>query len=240
MNLKDVLEHGAEYFIPNLSIDLVVIGYSDEQLKCLLLRMDDRWLLPGGYIRLDESVDDAVTRILMERTRLDDPHFKFLTVFGDKDRKFDAELKRAFDKKGWSWKNEYWINNRFITLAYYSLVDMGKTHPVPGVFDEGVGWFDFDELPDMWLDHRSIVMTARERLKYDIKHEQLTYNLLPERFTMPALHKLHQTILEEKLDRSRFQKKMLALGIFERLPRLKKETPGSNPYQYRLKNGRFE
>jgi 8-oxo-dGTP diphosphatase len=91
------------------------------------------------------------------------------------------------------------------------------------------------DLPSMWMDHKSIVLEAREKLKEDIKHEHMTYNLLPKEFTMPELHQLHQTILEEKLDRSRFQKRMLSSGIFERLPKLQKETPGSNPFQYRVK-----
>ena len=93
----------------------------------------------------------------------------------------------------------------------------------------------FAVLPKMWMDHKSIVNTARQRLKEDIPHEQMTYNLLPKKFTMPELHQLHQVILEKKIDRSRFQKKMLATGMFERLPKLEKSTPGRNPYQYRVK-----
>ena len=87
----------------------------------------------------------------------------------------------------------------------------------------------------MWLDHRAILDKARSRLKEDCKQIPVSYNLLSEEFTMPELHRLHQTILEEKLDRSRFQKKMLATDMFERLPKFKTESRGSNPYKYRLK-----
>ncbi|WP_350293849.1 NUDIX domain-containing protein [uncultured Croceitalea sp.] len=235
MEIKKILENGADYFLSNLSIDLVIIGYKDNKLKCLLLQLGEKWVLPGGYIKLDESVDNAVTRILKERTLLNEPHFKFLSVFGNKDRKFTDEFKQYFDRNGLEWSNDYWINNRFVTLAYYSLVDIENTHPIPGEFDDAVAWFDFDDLPEMWLDHKTIATTARNRLKEDVQKEHLTYNLLPDEFTMPELHRLHQTVLNEKLDRSRFQKKILSTGIFERLPKLKKETPGSNPYQYRLK-----
>ncbi|HBT09399.1 MAG TPA: NUDIX hydrolase, partial [Leeuwenhoekiella sp.] len=69
-------------------------------------------------------------------------------------------------------------------------------------------------------------------LKEEVGLEHLSYNLLPEKFTMPQLHQLHQHILEENIDRSRFQKKMLASGLFKRLPKLKKDTPGRNPYLY--------
>ncbi len=235
MNIQDILEHGSDYFLPNLSTDLVIIGYQETQLKCLLLKIANKWMLPGGFIGLGESVDTAAANTLKFRTGLEAPHLKFLAVFGDKDRRFDDEFRQAFKEQGLPWQDDYWINDRFVTLAFYSLVDIDNAHPVPGEFDEAVEWFSFDALPDMWLDHKSIAMAARNRLKEDIKQEQITYNLLPGDFTMPQLHQLHQAILEEKLDRSRFQKKMLASGDFERLPQLKKEAPGRNPYLYRLK-----
>ena len=99
-----------------------------------------------------------------------------------------------------------------------------------------IGEFAFEDLPPMWMDHKEIVLEARRRLKEDIQEEHLTHMLLPKRFTMPELHQLHQAIMEEKIDRSRFQKKMLATGIYQRLPKLQKETPGRNPFQYTLKS----
>lgn len=235
MDVKDIIQNGANYFLPHLSIDLVIIGYQKDQLKCLLLKLGSKWVLPGGYIGRDQSVDAAAMQTLKLRTGLDHAHLKFLSVFGAEDRKLGEDFKEFFDMLDMPWNKDYFINQRFITLSYYSLVDIETTYPVPGEFDEAAEWFDFDELPDMWLDHSDIVASARQRLKEDIKHEHVTYNLLPEAFTMPQLHALHQAILEEKIDRSRFQKKMLSSGIFERLPQLKKESPGRNPYLYKLK-----
>lgn len=235
MDVQDIIERGSEFFLPNLSIDLIIIGYQDNELKCLLLKMADKWMLPGGYIKIEESVDEAAERILMQRTALVNPHLKFLSIFGNKDRRFDQDFKQFFEKHGLDWKADYWINNRFVTLAFYSLVDINETEPVYGGFDEAIAWFSFDDLPDMWLDHKKILGAARDRLKTDIKDELVTYNLLPGHFTMPQLHQLHQTILGQRIDRSRFQKNMLATGKFERLPQLKQEAPGRNPYLYRLK-----
>lgn len=235
MKLEKIIHEGSKYFLPNLSVDLVIIGFKDGILKCLLLKIGQKWVLPGGHIRVDESVDAAVVRNLKERTSLEKPHFKFLRVFGDQNRNFAKEFKEFFDQEGLSWNKDHWLAQRFVTLAYYSLVDMDNMTPKPGEFDEAVAWFDFEQLPEIALDHEDIILEARKRLKEDIQREQLTYNLLPTEFTMPELHKLHETILSEKLDRSRFQKKMLATGTFERLSKKKSETPGSNPYQYRLK-----
>ena len=235
MDLKNFLENGNEFVLPNLSIDIVIIGYSAEELKCLLLQIDDKWLLPGGFILNDESVENAVKRVLKERTSLQDTHFKFLEVFGDKDRRFKEMWKEFYQKSGLSWTDDCWLNSRFITLAYYALVNIEKTFPALNETDQAFDWFSFDKLPNMWMDHRSIALTARNRLKEDMKQEQITFNLLPAEFTMPQLHQLHQTILEEKLDRSRFQKKMLSTNLFERLPEQHQDSPGRNPYHYRIK-----
>nr|WP_297783870.1 NUDIX domain-containing protein [uncultured Allomuricauda sp.] len=235
MELEEFYKKGLQLFLPNLSVDLVIIGYIEDQLKCLLLKLGDKWLLPGGYIYRSESVDDATLRILQERTGLDDPHFKFLAVFGDKDRKFYEEWKHFFETNDLPFQENYWTNDRFVTLTYYSLVDIENTNPVVGNLDSAFGWFNMDDLPDMWMDHKKIVLAAKERLKEDIQDEHLSYNLLPEEFTMPQLHQLHQTILGGSLDRSRFQKKMLASGLFERLPKLQTDAPGRKPYLYRVK-----
>lgn len=235
MELQKFLKYGEHQFLPNLSIDLVIIGYQKDELKCLLLKIGTKWVLPGGHIKINESVDNAVSRVLKERTSLKKPHFKFLQVFGDKHRNFKEDFKGFFEEKGIPWEEGHWLTNRFVTLAYYSLVAIENINPKPGEFDEAAEWFSFDKLPDIGLDHNDIISKARNRLKEDIQREQLTYNLLPEEFTMPELHRLHEKILSEKLDRSRFQKKMLGSGLFERLPKKQKKSPGSNPYQYRLK-----
>jgi hypothetical protein len=235
MDLRNFLEKGDELYLPNLSIDLVIIGYAERELKCLLLQVGEKWLLPGGYIQREESVDEAVGRILKDRTALEKPHLRFLSVFGDKDRQFSSEIKESIERSGIAWKSDYWLNDRFVTLAYYSLVHIPDMQPAVKNFDEAFAWFPFDALPEMWMDHRAIVRAARKRLKEDIQKDPETYNLLPDPFTMPELHQLHEAILEEKLDRSRFQKKMLSSGLFERLPARKRDAPGRNPYQYRVK-----
>ncbi|MGB5244562.1 MAG: NUDIX domain-containing protein, partial [Lutimonas sp.] len=188
MDLKKFLEKGNEFVLPNLSIDIVIIGYRAEELNCLLLQIDDKWLLPGGFILNDESVENAVKRVLKERTSLQDTHFKFLEVFGDKDRRFKQMWKEFYKKSGLSWTDDCWLNSRFITLAYYALVNIEKTFPALNETDQAFAWFSFNDLPNMWMDHKSIALTARNRLKEDMKQEQITFNLLPDEFTMPELH----------------------------------------------------
>lgn len=235
MGFQEYIDHGRGRYLPSLSLDLVIIAYDQGILKCLLLKVGEKWYLPGGFIGLKESVETAVLRVLEERTALKEPHFKFLSVFGDKDRDFSEEIKGFMAEENIPWSDDLWLAKRHVTLTYYSLVNIEDLAPIPGDFDEAVAWFDFNHLPEIGMDHKAIVLTARERLREDIQREHLTYNLLPPEFTMPELHQLHETILDLKLDRSRFQKKMIASGRFERLEKRKSERRGSNPYQYRLK-----
>lgn len=235
MNYKEIVEHGDTYFLPNLSVDVVIVGYENHTLKCLLLKIGDKWLLPGGHVKRDESVQEAVNGILKSRAGLENNYLKFLAVFGDKNRVFKKVVEEFFSDLELNGRQDSWLNDRFVSLAYYTLVDIEKTNPTVSAVDEAFGWFDFEDLPKMWMDHEEIALTARRQLVIDVKHEYLAYNLLPEKFTMPELHELHQTILGENIDRSRFQKKMLATGLFIRLPRLQKNAPGRNPYLYRLK-----
>lgn len=236
MDLKEFLEQGQKSFLPNLSIDLVIIAYEQGYLRCLLLKIGEKWLLPGGYIGREEPVGQAAQRILRDRTNLEDSHLRFLSVFGKADRRFANDFKASFEQNGMLWAPGYWVNDRFVSLTYYSLVNIKEVAPSVKNFDEDFAWFDLHELPEMWLDHADIVAHAGEQLKTDIRSELVSHNLLPEPFTMPELHQLHQTILDEKIDRSRFQKKMLSSGHFERLPRRRKDAPGRNPYQYRVKS----
>ena len=108
------------------------------------MQIGEKWLLPGGYIGKVESVDTAAGRILKERTGLGDPHLKFLSVFGNADRHFRKEWKAFVKKLGQPWKEDYWFNARFVSLAYYSLVELGTTHPVPGDYDEAAAWVAVD------------------------------------------------------------------------------------------------
>ncbi|MEL6945549.1 MAG: NUDIX hydrolase, partial [Bacteroidota bacterium] len=233
MNTKSHSNLNSKNYLPNLSVDIVIIGYEDAQLKCLLLKMGENWCLPGGFIKREESVENATRRVLKERTGLSNPHLNFLAVFGDRDRSFGQQLQNSTEKEGKTWIYEDWFHNRFVTLAYYSLVNIEHTRPsIHQYFDEAFAWFNFDELPNMWMDHESIIQSARDRIKKDIQTTFNAHNLLSSPFTMPELHQLHQIILEENIDRSRFQKKMIATGMFKRLDERQKETRGRKPYQY--------
>ena len=236
MDVKTFLEEGAKHFLPHLSVDIVILGYQDEVLKVLLQKIEDKWCLPGGYVGKNEAVSDAAIRVLEERTGLKQSYLQLFKVFGGADRSFSKQFKSILEKDGYPWHEDLWINQRYVTLAHYALVDIENVFPNSGVFSLANEWFSLEGLPEMHMDHEAIVIASKEQLKKDITVSHISFKLLPETFTMPELQRLHETILDKKLERSRFQKKMLSMEVFERLPKPKENAPRRKPYLYRYKD----
>lgn len=231
-----MLDEGANLFLPNLSIDIAVIGFEAGTLKVLLLELDSKWMLPGGYIFKNESIDDASRRILTERTGLQHYFMKIFQVFGNADRSFPDEMRHILKKLDIPWHPNYWMCQRYVSTAFYALVDIERVTPDGGILSQKTAWWNLRDLPVMWFDHQHIATGALRKLKEDILIDHHSYNMLPENFTMPQLHQLQELILEKKIDRSRFQKKMLSLGIFERLPEPKQGVPHRRPFLYKHKD----
>ena len=235
MDMLDIVEKGQHLFLPNLSVDIAILGFQENKLKILLLEFEGKWSLPGGYVGKEESTDDAAIRVLEERTGMKQSFLKLFSVFGKANRDFKEEFREVFKKLDMPWNEDLWINGLFVSMVYYALVDIDKTRPTGWEWQQSFGWHDIKQLPPMWLDHEQMAHAAMQKLQRDITLEHISFNLLPEEFTMPELHRLHETILSKKLERRRFQKKMLSLGIFERLPEPKQDAPRRKPFLYRIK-----
>jgi 8-oxo-dGTP diphosphatase len=228
--LKDFYDRGDLLFLPHLSVDCVIFGFHGNQLKVLLLKWKDGpWCLPGGFVKHEESIDHSATRILKERTGLDNIYLKQFHVFGDPER----EKGKALDSKSW-------MSKRFISIGYYSLVEFSKVNPQPDFLSIDCRWWDIDKAPPLMYDHKEIMKKALESLRLDLNDHPAGYNLLPEKFTMPELQRLYETILNESLDRRNFQKRILALGILKRLNERKTGGAHKAPYLYRFDKKKYE
>lgn len=232
-----MIEEGSNLFLPHLSVDSVIFGYEERQLKVLLIEIaEDKWMLPGGYVLREESVDTAAIRVLQERTGLEQVYLKQFHTFGKPQRSFANEIEILFRSYGLPWREDLWINQRFVSIGYYALVYMAEVAPVPGMFAREIGWFSIDDLPELLLDHSEIIEKARMEFLEDLKASPIAYHLLPEKFTMPELHRVYETVFQKKMDRSRFQKKMFEYNIFQRLEERREGVPHRRPYLYRAKH----
>ena len=208
--MQEWLFNSRQTFLSNLSVDCVIFGFSGNELKVLLLKWKEvhRWSLPGGFIQTDEKIEDAAIRVLKQRTGLGDIYLRQFHTFGGLERS-GVELKKELFLKvfGIEVPVESWLFSRFVSIGYYALVDFKDVTPTLDPVSEAAEWWNVSELPDLILDHNQMVDKALSALRLQISTEPIGLSLLPEKFTLPELQKLYETILGKEIDRRNFRKK---------------------------------
>ena len=228
-----------DLFLNHLSLDCVVFGFHDSQLKVLLLRMKRTkdWALPGGFVKPDETFEVAASRVLKERTGLGDIFLKQFKIFSDPLRSQNnptvSDLADEKDNACFEW-----FHQRFISVGFYALVDFSKAEPTPDFFSDQCSWKALDEVDSLMLDHTQILTKALETLRLQLNYQPIGYNLLSDKFTMPELQRLYETILGKELDRRNFQRRMLSYGILNKLEERKTGGAHKSPflYEFNLEN----
>jgi ADP-ribose pyrophosphatase len=191
------------YARPALTVDCVVFGLDGSDLKVLLIKRADepfkgQWAIPGGFVNVGESTDDAARRELEEETGVRD-------VFLEQLRTFSEPMRDPRD--------------HVISVAHYALVNLNE-HPAKAGSDaREAEWFKIDELPKLAFDHDTIMATAIERLRGKISYQPIGFELLPPIFTLKRIQDLYETILGVELDDSNFRKKILATGVLREVRR---------------------
>jgi ADP-ribose pyrophosphatase YjhB (NUDIX family) len=231
-------------YIQQISIDCVIFGYQENHLKVLVPKLDfkgDFYALPSGFVHQNEDIDSAAERILEERTGLKNVYLEQFKVFGKSARNSANFLDKLIEmnpeklsKKSKNKSDYDWFTKRFISIGYYALLDIEKVIPKTSTLDSSINWLNAYELPDMIMDHNTIIKKAIEELRNDLDVKLSAFRLMPETFTMKDLQELYETIFEKPFVRANFQKKTLELNMLERLE--KKFTGAANkaPFLYRL------
>ncbi|WP_370659935.1 NUDIX hydrolase [Gilvimarinus algae] len=183
--------------IKALSIDNLIFGLDHNKLDILLIKhrsgiSKGRWALPGGWIRYDENLRDAATRHLHELTGVQDLYLEQLKTFGRVDR---------------------FPNERVVTVAYYALVSAEDYPAVAGNNASDASWFGIHELPDLIFDHKEIVEFGIKHLQQQVRRRPIGFNLLPEKFTLLQLQELYEGILDTKLDKPNFRRKIMKMNL---------------------------
>ncbi len=186
-----------DYPHPAVTVDGVVFGYDDADLKVLLIQREQpphrlKWALPGGFVKIGEGLEEGARRELEEETGIRGLYLEQLYTFGAPKR----------DPR-----------ERVISVAYYGLVALAG-HAVRAATDaRNVAWFPVADLPALAFDHEEILETGLRRLKAKIRYEPVGFELLPEKFPLSELQRLYETILEQPLDKRNFRKKILGMGL---------------------------
>lgn len=178
----------AIFTIENGELSVLLIKRTNEPFK-------GKWILVGGSIYNDESVDDGLKREIYEKTGLKDLYCEQFGVFSDPNR---SPVKRM------------------IAITYVALVDNKKVKLLKETKNtENAEWFNIKEIPKLGYDHEEILSSALAYMKKIILKSNIVKVLLPDRFTIPQLQKIYETLLENKFDRRNFSKKLLSLGLLE-------------------------
>lgn len=189
--------HTYEYPRPSLTVDCVIFGRDEGDLKVLLIQRGlepflGKWALPGGFVRIDETLEEAAKRELQEEAGVGNVYLEQLYTFGD----------LARDPR-----------ERVVTVAYFALVNL-DAHQVKATTDaRDAAWFAVSELPFLAFDHERILEMALARLKAKVRYQPVGFELLPPKFTLTQLQKLYETVLERDLDKRNFRKKILGMDL---------------------------
>jgi 8-oxo-dGTP diphosphatase len=189
--------HSYEYPRAALAVDCVVFGLDESDLKVLLIQrklapFQHAWALPGGFVRIDETLDEAARRELSEEAGVTDVYLEQLYTFSALDR----------DPR-----------ERVVAVAHYALAKLSD-HRIRAATDAmGVGWFGLDDLPKLAFDHTEIVARAHERLRGKVRYAPVGFELLPPRFSLTQLQRMYEIILGKELDKRNFRKKILAMDL---------------------------
>lgn len=234
-----------ESTLKEVSIDCVIFGFHAGELKVLLLKWKgtEGWSLPGGRIYLNESVNDAVVRILQERTGLKEIFLHQFYTFGDAERyknHSQAELLRQMENIfGKDFYDEKYMM-RNVSIGYMALVEFEQVVATPDWYTDECNWCEISAVPELLFDHNNMIETALKALRRQLSYQPVGYNLLPEKFTMPELQRLYETILGKQLDRRNFQKLMLSYDVLEKLPEKRKGGAFKSPFLYRFDKEKYD
>jgi 8-oxo-dGTP diphosphatase len=191
----------SDYPRPSLTADCVVFGVTFESggpaLRVLLIERGGKpfqgaMALPGGFVHIDETIDDAARRELSEETGLGDVFLEQLYTFGAVDR----------DPRG-----------RVVSVAYYALVNLADHRVQSGSDARAARWLPVQDARGLAFDHDAVLAIALERLRAKVRYQPIGFELLPERFTLSQLQALYEAILGEPLDKRNFRKRFLAMGL---------------------------
>jgi ADP-ribose pyrophosphatase YjhB (NUDIX family) len=242
VNKKLLLEKGDKTYLPGISVDCVILGFHENELKVLLLKVgqSSQWALPGGFIKKNEPIENAAYRVLQERTGVQNIFLKQFNVFGAPDRSDPSIHLNRYLEYGIKIPKDNWLLQRFITIGFYALIDFSEVNLNDIISEDNAEWMDINKLSSLMMDHAEIVQKALETLRTQLAYLPIGKNLLPKKFTMPELQKLYETILNEKLDRRNFQRKLLSFGILNRLTETKQGGAHKAAYLYTFNEKKYQ
>lgn len=228
--------------LENIAISCVIFGFHEGKLKILLskYRFCNKWILPGGFVLENEDIDTAVKRIISIKTSLDNVYTSLFDLLGDCNRTNPLEDQLVISSFEIKDPESHWFTKRSIAAGYFALTKYENVIPKADELIEELSWFNIDEIPELYGDHNEMIEKSLISIRKQIGHIPLGYELLPSKFTMPELRVLYESIVGGELDRRNFQRKMLSLGIINRLKEKRRNGAHKAPYLYSFDEDKYQ
>ncbi len=196
------------YARPALTVDCVVFGLDNDELKILLIeRAQDpfkgSWAIPGGFVDMEETPEEAAVRELQEETGLENIYLEQLYTFGGVDR----------DPR-----------ERVVSVAHYALVNIEGKDIKAASDAKNVAWFSLNDIPKLAFDHENILQVALDRLRGKVVYQPIGFELLPPKFALSQLQRLYELVLEKSIDKRNFRKKILKMDILIELDEIQQDV----------------
>lgn len=207
---------------PSLTVDILIFTIKENKLNIILIKRGlppykDEWAIPGVFVNINESLEDAADKALKEKTGIgiNKIYLEQLYTFGDLNR----------DPR-----------ERVVTVAYFALSNNYKTTQISSPSVKELQLFPINKLPKLAFDHKKIIRKAVRRLRFKIEYSNIVRGLLPEQFRLSDLQKTYEIILDTKLDKRNFRKKMLGLNLLKQVGRKDLQGAHRPAMLYRFKS----
>jgi 8-oxo-dGTP diphosphatase len=221
-DIKAILNQLENDGIIGISVDCVIFGFDENELKVLLIKSDlkkfeGKWSLLGDLVNNHEDLDEAAYRILKERTGMDDVYLEQVRGFGEMGRHPAA---------------------RIVTIVYCSLINI--QHHELKILDNELHWHRVVTLSEMAFDHKKILDVCHEWLQKRIQEHPLGFSLLPLKFSLRELQNLYEAILGVKMDRRNFRKKFFSMDLLEDINEFESDVPHRPGKLYRFNYDKYQ
>ncbi|SFU33097.1 ADP-ribose pyrophosphatase YjhB, NUDIX family [Pustulibacterium marinum] len=207
-----------------ITIDCVIFTFDNGNLEVLLIQHANgiskgKWALPGGWIKEEESIDEAAQRLLRETTGIKDLYLEQLKAFGEPGR---------------------FPLGRVITIGYYALIKKSDFDIKAGFTAADAKWFKLKDIGNLIYDHNEILNFSLEHLRAKVKRAPIGFNLLPEKFTLLQLMQLYQEVLGIQLDKPNFRRKILKMKLLIALEEKEMNVSHRAAKLYQFDHDRYE
>ncbi len=204
-----------------IAVDCIIFGFDGENLKILLVKRNfepkkGEWSLVGGFVNLEETLDDSANRILNSLTGLENIYLEQLKSYSELEREPTA---------------------RIISISYYALINTDENIKINEKYS--AKWFDLKQFPSLIFDHNIMVEDAVTRLRYRASTQPIGFELLSEKFTMKDLQSLYEVIFDEKYDKRNFISKINSMDILVKTDEKDMTSSRKGSFLYRFDKEKY-